>query len=155
MSTRLGSCLLVIGLVLTGVSWTGAQEPPFEAIAAGLQHVVGQAEAKAVVVTDRFANAEGVRGVASSLGVRALKRAEVVQCSEDRKSCRIVGPEKRLISLREAKSVGADVVLSLVISTQVESSDGSAQLFPTLREITLARVDGRWRVTGDQVVMQR
>ena len=159
---------LVFGLLGVNPGIAGAQEPPnvktqgllADAIATALRHIVGQRDGWVVVVGENFPEPDAARAAATSVGLRfALKHEDVVRCSDDRRDCRIVGSERRVITLYDLARPRGDLVLNVILrvitSPQVESPDGTARLFPTLREITLSLVNGVvWTVTGDQVIFR-
>jgi len=154
MTARVVSSLAIAGLAVLLANPVGAQDIPRPVIETALRHVVEHREGRVVLNIDRFPNADVARSVAGAMSMRAASKADVVQCSDDKETCHILGPETTVISLTESRASGGDFILRLVISTQAERPDGSTRLFPTLREITVSRVDGRWTVTRDETLMR-
>ena len=161
MPTRTASAVVLImaALVSAHTCPSAAQEIPRDVINVALRHVVGSepdAYDHTVVVTDHFPNRDVASDAANALGLRAGENSELVQCSDDRRSCRIVGGGKKVIRLQEFHmSRGDEVRLLLVISTQVELPGEDPRLFPELREITLTRSEkGLWKVTGDELLVR-
>lgn len=160
MLTRIVSAL-VLTLAALGTAHTHplvAQGLPRDVITVAVRHVVGSQAGSyetTVLETDRFPNQAAVRDVADVLGLRAGRNSDLVQCSEDHLSCRIVDGRKRLIRLLEFDvSRGNEVRLLIVISKQVELPGEAPRLFPELREITLSRTSkGVWEVTDDQLLV--
>jgi hypothetical protein len=153
MLKPLVASVLFLSLGLVSGSSARAQEFPREVLAAALKHIADKAGGPVLVAIDRFPNPEVARGAGSSLGFRVAPRAEIVQCSEERRACQIIGNEKRVVSFSAFAVIEGGVALRLLISTPVRRPDGTSELRASIREFSLSLVNGRWTVTGDKALV--
>jgi hypothetical protein len=143
-------------LVGTGMSSAAAQTPPRPVVDAALRHLITKEIARGarlVIAVDRFPEPDEVRRVSGGLGVRAGPTAELVECNDEVKKCRL-WEGNRLIRLRAVHRVGNQWAMQIMVSTQAELPRGGTRLFSQLRNVVIGRTNGAWKVDSDQVIAQ-
>lgn len=131
------------------------QELKSDVLAAVLRHVVSAHAGRLAVVASAFPNPQTLRGIAGQLGIMVgNRRSDLVRCEADRRTCRIPNADK-VVSLVGFEASADQVELQIVISKPVILSDGTARVFPEVREIVVALVNGRWTVTHDELLFRR
>ena len=146
----------LLGLGLCFVGPLDAQESPDAATLAFLEYAdtaYGGAE-PLLIESDSFLGSEAVVAMAKELGLAHGPRAELVECSDDRRSCRIL-PDGRLLRIT-AQTPGADSRewrFRIYLASDVATPDGRSRIFGVAREVRLVLNDG-WRVVDDVVLFR-
>ena len=107
-----------------------------------------------VLEIDSFLDSQVVAEIADDLGLAHGPRSELVQCSEDRRNCRII-PDGRLlrVTAQTANANSREWRFRIFLASDVALPDGRSRIFGVAREVTIALSDA-WRVIDDKVLFQ-
>jgi hypothetical protein len=84
-------------------------------------------------------------------GLPVATKKELLLCTPSRSECRITSGTRRIVNFVWGFT-GSDDKLqtNVIISTQIRVPDGTTDVLPALRRLTISRVGGVWRVTKDE-----
>ena len=146
----LGLCFLVAAIPVEGQTPLGGATRAFLEYADSAYTEVESLS----IETDSFLEPQVVAEIATLLGLAHGPRSELVQCSEDRRSCRIL-PDGRLLraTAQVADAAGREWRFRIFLASDVATPDGRWRIFGVAREVTIALSDA-WRVVDDAVLFQ-